>query len=67
MADINIKIRGTLSELEPLLNLLKNAAISKMDRARSIESAKKIWENNKALQKDPDFIEAKNNVKKRLS
>jgi len=65
--DVKIKFEGTREELAPILEKFKALCIQRMDEADTLDRARQLWNDFKRLQKDPDFIQAKDDAKKRLS
>ena len=66
MGDLKIEISGTLAEIAPIIEKIKAIAIEKMNEAESLDEAKQIWQSYQPFQKDKEFAEAKDNVKKRI-
>ena len=67
MAQVKILFEGTREELAPILAKFKTICIERMEQAETLDRARQLWNDFKRFQKDPDFIKAKDDAKKRLS
>lgn len=63
---VTINIQGTLNDLEPLINRLKEMAIRQMNEVKTMEEAKGVWNKYQYFQKHKEFIEAKEVAKDRI-
>ena len=67
MPEIRILYKGTLAELEPVLEKFKKMGIDRMDKVETIEDAMEVWESFQPWQRSKEFADAKERAKKRIA
>ena len=64
---MEIRLRGTLEEIQPAYEMFLKRAIEDMVSQTTIEGCRECWSDWQSFQKDEYFIQAKNQMKERLT